>query len=61
MRDAHPDGLVAAYLRHMQEQWDELPRHFITSAETGMGREEVLDFIEEVNRQLAAEAKEANA
>ena len=53
--------LVAAYLRHMQEQWDELPRHFITSAETGMGREEVLDFIEEVNRQLAAEAKEANA
>lgn len=48
--------LVAAYLRQMQEQWDELPRHFITSAETGAGRETVLDFVAGVNRQLAAEA-----
>ncbi|MGI4835600.1 MAG: ribosome biogenesis GTP-binding protein YihA/YsxC [Janthinobacterium lividum] len=46
--------LVAAYLRQMQEQWDELPRHFVTSAETGAGREAVLDFVTEVNRQLAA-------
>ena len=48
--------LVAAYLRQMQETWDELPRHFVTSAETGLGREEVLDFIAEVNRQVAADA-----
>jgi len=48
--------LVAAYLRQMQEQWDELPRHFVTSAETGAGREQVLGFVDEVNRQLAAEA-----
>ena len=48
--------LVAAYLRQMQEQWDELPRHFVTSAETGAGREQVLAFVDEVNRQLAAEA-----
>jgi GTP-binding protein len=36
--------------------WDELPRHFLTSAETGVGREELLGFIEEVNRQVAADA-----
>lgn len=53
--------LVAAYLQRMQEQWDELPRHFVTSAETGAGREEVLDFVQEVNRQLAAEADAASA
>jgi GTP-binding protein len=53
--------LVAAYLRQMQEQWDELPRYFVTSAETGAGREAVLDFVDEVNRQLAAEASAAGA
>ncbi len=45
--------LVASYLRTMSETWDELPRHFVTSAETGLGREPVLDFIAEVNRQVA--------
>jgi GTP-binding protein len=48
--------LIKTYLAKMGETWDELPRYFITSAETGAGRDEVLDFITEVNRQLAAEA-----
>jgi GTP-binding protein len=46
--------LINAYLTKMRETWDELPRHFVTSAETGVGREGVLDFIEEINRQVAA-------
>ena len=46
-------ALIAEYLRQMSESWDELPRHFITSAETGLGREELLEFITEVNRQWA--------
>jgi GTP-binding protein len=48
--------LVATYLAKMSETWDELPRYFLTSAETGLGREELLSFIEEVNRQVAADA-----
>jgi len=48
--------LVTSYLRAMSEIWDELPRTFLTSAETGLGREEVLAFIEEVNRQWVADA-----
>jgi GTP-binding protein len=51
--------LIKNYLAEMSETWDELPRYFITSAETGAGREEVLDFITEVNRQVAAEAPDA--
>ena len=47
---------VARYLTQMGQTWDELPRHFVTSAETGLGREAVLDFVAEVNRQVAAEA-----
>ncbi|RYU79017.1 ribosome biogenesis GTP-binding protein YihA/YsxC [Hymenobacter persicinus] len=50
---------VASYLQKMGESWDELPRHFITSAEEKTGREEVLGFIEEVNRQLAQTADNA--
>ncbi len=48
--------LINAYLTKMHETWDELPRHFVTSAETAVGRDEVLNFIEEVNRQVAADA-----
>ncbi len=31
------------------EYWNELPQQFITSANLGMGRQEILDFIESVN------------
>ena len=48
--------LLTNYLAKMSETWDELPRYFVTSAETGLGRDEVLGFIAEVNRQAAAEA-----
>jgi len=48
--------LISAYLRKLSETWDELPRHFLTSAETGQGREEVLGFIDEVNHLWAQDA-----
>ncbi|UOQ70608.1 ribosome biogenesis GTP-binding protein YihA/YsxC [Hymenobacter cellulosilyticus] len=50
---------ITAYLQKMQQSWDELPRHFITSAEEKTGREEVLGFIEEINQQLAQQAENA--
>lgn len=37
---------VEAYLKVLEEQWEELPPHFVSSSERGMGREEILDFIE---------------
>lgn len=36
---------TAAFMARLAEQWDELPSVFITSAETGKGRDEILDFI----------------
>lgn len=44
---------VTEYLQKLQETWDELPRHFVTSAEDKTGREELLAFIGEVNQQFA--------
>ncbi|MBO2009275.1 ribosome biogenesis GTP-binding protein YihA/YsxC [Hymenobacter negativus] len=53
---AQTKALLAEYLRKMSEIWDELPRYFVTSAETRLGREEVLTFIEEVNQQWKDDA-----
>lgn len=43
---------VAAYLNALKEQWEELPPHFITSSETRLGREDVLNYIESINQNL---------
>jgi GTP-binding protein len=48
-------ALITAYLAKLSETWDELPRYFLTSAETGLGRDEVLDFVAEVNQQWRAQ------
>ena len=48
--------LIANFLAKMGETWDELPRHFVTSAETALGRDEVLAFISRINAEWAAEA-----
>ena len=38
-----------AYASKMLEVWEEVPRMFVTSAETGLGKEELTDFIEQIN------------
>ena len=42
---------VKAFLDKMRETWQFLPRHFVTSAVKKMGREKVLEFIEEACRE----------
>lgn len=41
---------VEVYCKKLLEQWEELPPVFMTSAETGLGREELLEYIEELNQ-----------
>ena len=43
---------IEAYKKRLLEDWEELPAIFVTSSETGRGRDELLDFIEEQNREL---------
>lgn len=43
---------VAAYEQKMLETWEEMPPYFVTSAESRQGREEVLDYIDQINRSL---------
>ena len=39
---------IRHYLGELSKQWEELPPHFITSSETKQGREELLDYIDEI-------------
>lgn len=45
---------VAQYKKVLMETWEELPPMFITSSETKQGRDEVLDYIEQINKNLKA-------
>jgi len=43
---------VQAYQKKLQETWEELPPMFQTSSEKKEGRQEVLDYIEQINNSL---------
>ena len=43
---------INEYLEQLKEQWEELPPYFITSSENRMGRKELLDYIESINKSL---------
>ena len=44
---------IAAYKKILlQDQWEELPPYFITSSESGLGKENLLEYIEQINQTL---------
>lgn len=43
---------VQGFLKKLQDEWEELPVHFVTSSEKGTGRMELLDYIDEINNGL---------
>ncbi len=40
------------WMNELKETWEELPPYFITSAESKLGREEMLDYIEQINKEI---------
>lgn len=40
---------IEHYKERMLDSWEDVPRYFITSAENGLGQEEVLEYIEDIN------------
>ena len=40
------------YMDKLRETWEELPPYFITSSEKKTGREEILDYIDGINKQM---------
>ena len=50
---AKVDDNVQAFLDTLREEWEELPPYFLSSAEKGTGKEEILGYIEEINKSLS--------
>lgn len=44
-----------AWMDKLTDTWEELPPYFITSSESRIGRDEVLNYIEEINNTLKGE------
>ncbi len=52
LRPAVREKKVTAYLQELiTGRWEEAPKHFVTSSANNTGREEVLSYIDEINRQ----------
>ena len=50
------DAAAKAWMNELKDTWDELPPYFITSSEKKTGRDEILDYIEEINKGLRADS-----
>lgn len=47
---------ISSYLKEVKKQWEELPPYFITSSENKTGRQEILDYIEQINKEVSTGA-----
>ena len=43
---------VKSYMEKLSETWEQLPPHFVTSSEKKTGRDEILDYIESINKEI---------
>ena len=43
---------INAYLRELGKQWEELPPYFVSSSEDRTARTEILDYIENISKEL---------
>ena len=44
---------IESYKEKMLETWEEIPNYFVTSSSNGTGRDEVLNYITEINTLMA--------
>ena len=49
---AKVEPAAKAWMEKLLDTWEELPPYFITSSSSRQGREEVLNYIEEINRSF---------
>ncbi|HEX9826993.1 MAG TPA: ribosome biogenesis GTP-binding protein YihA/YsxC [Flavobacteriaceae bacterium] len=45
---------VEDYSKELLETWEELPQYFVTSSTKSLGRDEILQFIEDTNQEINA-------
>ena len=55
LTDAKVRQNVEAYKQRLLETWEELPPIFVTSSEKKQGRDEVLEYIDAINKEVRGE------
>jgi len=43
---------INSYIQEMLKYWEEMPNYFVTSSSSGLGKEEVLNYINAINLEL---------
>ncbi|WP_103072415.1 ribosome biogenesis GTP-binding protein YihA/YsxC [Aquimarina sediminis] len=43
---------INSYIEEMLKYWEEMPKYFITSSTSGLGKDELLNYIAEINNEL---------
>ena len=43
---------IHKYLNNIKKDWEEIPKHFITSSEKKIGKSELLNYINEINKSI---------
>jgi GTP-binding protein len=46
---------IIRYKNELAKVWEEIPKTFVTSAESKTGKDEILEYIHEINEQLGAD------
>lgn len=54
LKPSELDKNIERYKSRMLEDWEEMPKYFVTSSDKGIGKEDVLNYIEEICTQLEA-------
>jgi GTP-binding protein len=50
LKAAQKEKNLTVYMNHLAKDWEELPPYIVTSASTGIGKEEILDFVSKTNK-----------
>ena len=45
---------TSEYFKRLEDEWEEMPNHFITSSEKGLGKNELLSYINNINHSISS-------
>ena len=45
---------TSEYFKTLEEDWEEMPKHFITSSEKSLGRDKLLSYINHINHSISS-------
>lgn len=54
LKEKEIKGNTTKYLKRLEEDWEEVPKYFITSSEKRIGKDELLNYIDEINQSITS-------